>query len=101
MRKELDVVYRMHTAYTKRSNAPPETIVRFCRRCTKDRVMKASQGKELEYQGKAFIILKDIPWKVRQLRKQYDFLVKPLREANIVYKWMYPEGLWFTWEGKN
>lgn len=100
MRRELDYVYRM-PAFTRRANAPPEMIIQFTRRCIKDWVLKASQGKHLEYQGKAIKILEDISWKVRQLRKQYEFLTKTLRDADIIYKRIYPEGLIFSWEGKN
>lgn len=74
MRTELDYVYRMNTAFTKRTNMPPELIVWFLRRCMRDRVLKAIQGKQLGFHGKPITILKDIPWKVRQLRKQYELL---------------------------
>lgn len=48
--------------------------------------IKRSQGKQLDYQGKAIAILKDTPWKIRQLRKQYGFIMKTLREADMLYK---------------
>lgn len=61
MSKELDHVFRMHTAVTKRMNTPPEVVVRFCRRCTRDRVLKASQGQKLTFQDRDIILLRDTP----------------------------------------
>lgn len=100
MGKELDHVYRTHMAATRRTNALPEMIVRFCRKCIHDRVPKVSQDKQLKYPGKTIIILKDTPWKIRQLRRQYNFLTKALSEADITYKWIYPEGLIFIGKGE-
>lgn len=44
MSKELDHIYRLHTAVTRCANAPPEIRVRFCRRCIKDMVLKDHKG---------------------------------------------------------
>lgn len=82
-------------------NIPPEVVVRFSRRCIRDRILKATQGQKIKFQDRDLIFLKDKPWKKRQLKRQYNFLTKTLRELEIPYKWIYPEGLIFTWDGKN
>ncbi|KAJ7303173.1 hypothetical protein JRQ81_012106, partial [Phrynocephalus forsythii] len=45
-------------------------------------------------------ILKDVPWRVRQIRKDFSFLTNLLLKQNIRYKWIYPEGLTLQWEKK-
>ncbi|KAJ7303177.1 hypothetical protein JRQ81_012110, partial [Phrynocephalus forsythii] len=64
--REVDVIYRQHTAYTRRNKHPPEVIVKLVRRYTRDCILKAICDKE----------------------------------HDIRYKWIYPEGLTFQWEGK-
>lgn len=66
MSKELDYVYRTHMAIIRHTNAPSETVVHFCRRYVRDRVLKAAQGRQLDIQGKIIMMLKDLPWKIRK-----------------------------------
>lgn len=87
MSREIDQVYRLHTAVTRRMNKLPELIVRFCRRCIKDRVLKATLGHQLDYQGTPITILKDTPWKIRQLRRQYQKINNVAKVKKFVHKY--------------
>ncbi|KAJ7341005.1 hypothetical protein JRQ81_004577, partial [Phrynocephalus forsythii] len=98
--REVDLIYRQPTAYTRRNKLPPEVIVKLVRRYTRDCILKATQDKEVEINKSKVTILKDVPWEVRQLRKEYTFLTKLLLKHDIRYKWLYPQGLSFQWEGK-
>ncbi|KAJ7345074.1 hypothetical protein JRQ81_001024, partial [Phrynocephalus forsythii] len=98
--REVDVIYRQHTAYTRRNKHPPEVIVKLVRRYTRDRILKAICNEEVKINESKVTILKDVPWVVRQSQKEYLFLTRLLLKHDIRYKWIYPEGLIFQWEGK-
>lgn len=76
---EIDHVYRVHTAYTRKAKLPPEIIIKFTRGVTRDSVLQLIRDKDLEFKGNTIQILGKIPWKVQQLCKEY------------YYKWLFPE----------
>lgn len=97
---ELNHAYRQHTSYTRKAKFSLEVFVKFTRRFTQDSILQEVHDKELEIKGNTVHILKEIPWRIQQQRKECCFLTKILTENRIQYKWLFPEGLNFVWEGK-
>lgn len=52
------------------------------------------------YKGKEVITLKQVPRRVRELHKDYHFLAMQLNKCNIMFRWILPEGMLVTWQGK-
>lgn len=50
--------------------------------------------------GQEIKVLKDTPWRVRVKRKEYQKLVKCLRQNQIQYWWLILEGIFFKIQGK-
>uniref|UniRef100_A0A2D4ID63 Uncharacterized protein n=1 Tax=Micrurus lemniscatus lemniscatus TaxID=129467 RepID=A0A2D4ID63_MICLE len=42
--------------------------------------------------------MKQIPRRIRDIRREYSFLTKELLKRGINYRWLIPEGLLFTWQ---
>lgn len=98
--KELDYVFRVHNLFTKRANQPPELVIKLYRRLFRDSVLSAPGISEASYNGNKLTILREVPWKIRQNRKQYKTFTRILREKGVVFRWLVPEGLQVLWEGK-
>ncbi|KAJ7326733.1 hypothetical protein JRQ81_016492 [Phrynocephalus forsythii] len=87
-------------AFTRKQKRPPEVVVKLMRRHIRDSILQFSQKQEIKIKESKVNILKDVPWRVPQIRKEYSFLTTLLVKQNIRYKWIYPEDLTLQWEKK-
>ena len=94
-RQYLEATYRVSTAYLRKNKLPKEINVRFTNKVIRDKVLRISQDKQLIIEDKKINELKQIPWQMRQRRKEYSFLVSLLQQNGISYRWPTPEGLFF------
>lgn len=46
------------------------------------------------------MVLKQIPRRVRDSEKQYQFLNTKLIEREVNFRWLIPEGILVNWDGK-
>lgn len=97
---ELDEAYRVQTNYARRNRLPREVHVRFGRKKVRDILYNMAREEQIMYRGKEIIILKQVPRRVREARKNYRFLAMQLNKRNIMFKWLLPEGMLITWRGK-
>ncbi|KAJ7332837.1 hypothetical protein JRQ81_015017 [Phrynocephalus forsythii] len=79
---------------------PRELQIRFLKSGFRNKALKAIQGKTFIKYGKNIKALNHVPWKIRQLRKQYEKLTKTLRRKDISYRWLFPEGVTFEFAGQ-
>lgn len=98
--REIDEIYRVQTNYARRNKLPREVHVRFARKRVRDILYNMTRDEQITYRGKEIIILKQIPRRVREVRKSYRFLAVQLNKRSILFKWLLPEGMLITWRGK-
>ncbi|XP_026545754.1 transmembrane and coiled-coil domain-containing protein 5B-like [Notechis scutatus] len=96
---ELDEVYRVYTNYARRFRLPKEVHIRFARKKVSD-IISLSREEPMTYKGKEIITLKQIPKRVQEQRKDYHFLAARLNKNNILFRWITPEGMLVSWQGK-
>lgn len=66
----------------------------------KDDIITKNYKVPLEIKGKTIKILKELPRKVLQQRKEYRTLTEKLKNYKARYRWEIPEGLSFNLEEK-
>lgn len=66
----------------------------------RDEILKRVREEPLQYRKKAIAVLKQIPWKIRDLRKQYQFLTTKLNEKGINFRWLVPGGILINWSSR-
>uniref|UniRef100_A0A8C6XCT7 L1 transposable element RRM domain-containing protein n=1 Tax=Naja naja TaxID=35670 RepID=A0A8C6XCT7_NAJNA len=93
----MDEVFRVHTRYAMRNKLPREVHIRFTKKITKTQILQMTREKTLKYKDKEIVVLKQVPRRVRETRREYLFLTKELLRKGINYRWLIPEGLLFTW----
>ncbi|KAJ7329742.1 hypothetical protein JRQ81_015916, partial [Phrynocephalus forsythii] len=98
MVKEIEQVYRVNSRFARENKVPREVHVKFIRRAVRDMILRASSDKPLKCQGQEILVLKQIPWKVRDVRKHYQFLTVKLNEKRINFRWLVPEGIFVNWD---
>lgn len=52
------------------------------------------------YKGKEVLTLKQVPRRARDRRREYNFLTNQLNKLKIKFRWLIPEGLLISWEGR-
>uniref|UniRef100_A0A2D4PM55 L1 transposable element RRM domain-containing protein n=1 Tax=Micrurus surinamensis TaxID=129470 RepID=A0A2D4PM55_MICSU len=82
---ELDDVYRLFTSYARQHRLPREVHTRFARRQVKDIIYKISRDEVIKYKGKE-IIIKQVPRRIREQQKDYQFLTNYLNKKNISFR---------------
>ncbi|XP_070584348.1 uncharacterized protein PF3D7_1120000-like [Erythrolamprus reginae] len=95
--KEIDEIYRVQTSYTRKYNLSREVHITFIRKTIRDDILKWSRDENLKYKGKDIIILKQVPRRVRETRREFYFLTKILIQENITFCWLIPEGISLYW----
>ncbi|XP_070789403.1 tropomyosin-like [Pituophis catenifer annectens] len=98
--KEIDEIYRVFTNYAQRNRLPKEVHIRFVRKLVKEEIYKKMREKPIIYKGKEIITLKQIPRRIRETRKNYNFLTTELHKHKIMFRWLTPEGLLVSWQDK-
>lgn len=98
MRKEIDEITRIGTPITRKNKLPREIHVKLCRKQMRDQLLFKANSK-LRIKDQEVMVLKDIPWKMRNRRKNYSKLVNLLKENGIMFKWLVPEGVLFYFKG--
>lgn len=97
MEKEIDQVYGVNSSYMRINKVPREVHENFVRRDMRDKIVTLTNEKPMVIQGKEIIILKQIPPKIREVRKQYHFLTSKLNTRKINFRWLVPEGIMVNW----
>lgn len=98
--RELDEIYRVQTNYVRRNRLPREVHVRFARKKLRDIVLNIAREEQIIFRGKEVNILKQIPKRVREKRRNYNFLTNFLNRRKIIFRWLLPEGLLISWQGR-
>uniref|UniRef100_A0A2D4FDL9 Uncharacterized protein n=2 Tax=Micrurus TaxID=8634 RepID=A0A2D4FDL9_MICCO len=62
--------------------------------------LKEQENEPLKYKGKEIVTLKQILRRVRNQRRQYQFLTTQLIKYNVIFRWLISEGILVTWQGK-
>lgn len=88
---EFNHAYKQLTIHTRKNKFPPETIVKFTSSFTRDAILQAIQDQDLELKGNKIKVLKEIPWRIRQQRKEYYLLIKLLTDKKIQYNGFSPK----------
>lgn len=96
---ELDQVFRTGNSYTKRNKLPQEIHIKCVRKSFRDEVLLQTRSKSFQINQKEVKIIKDLPWRIRAKRKEYQSISKCLQRNKIDYRWLIPEGLLFSFQG--
>uniref|UniRef100_A0A2D4GSU3 L1 transposable element RRM domain-containing protein n=1 Tax=Micrurus corallinus TaxID=54390 RepID=A0A2D4GSU3_MICCO len=94
----MDEVFHVFTRYAARNNLPREVLIRFMKKPTKAQILQVAREKTLKYKDKEIMVLKQVPRRVREIRREYLFLTKELLKRGINYRWLVPEDLLLTWQ---
>ncbi|XP_032073547.1 proteasomal ubiquitin receptor ADRM1 homolog isoform X1 [Thamnophis elegans] len=97
---EIGEIFRIHTNYTRRHKLPREVRVRFTKKRLRDEILKRSREEPLKYKRKKNVMLKQVPRRVTDQRRQYQFLTSQLIKCNVIFRWLIPEGILVIWQNK-
>uniref|UniRef100_A0A8C6VIY2 L1 transposable element RRM domain-containing protein n=1 Tax=Naja naja TaxID=35670 RepID=A0A8C6VIY2_NAJNA len=97
MRDGIDETFRIYTRYATRNKLPREIHIRFTKKSIKSQILQAARDKTLKYNNKDIMVLKQVPRRIRESRREYVFLSKELLRRGVNYRWLIPEGLLFVW----
>ena len=90
MSREIAEIFRINSSFARRNKMPRDVHITFLRRKIKEDILKRSRENPLKIQGEEIVVLKQIPWKIQEIRKQYFFLTKKLNEKDINFRWIIP-----------
>lgn len=62
--------------------------------------MKRTRDEPMTYKGKEIQTLKQIPRRVREQRRHYQFLTMQLIKYKVMFMWLIPEGMLISWQNK-
>uniref|UniRef100_A0A8C5T3D8 L1 transposable element RRM domain-containing protein n=1 Tax=Laticauda laticaudata TaxID=8630 RepID=A0A8C5T3D8_LATLA len=91
-------VFHVYTRYAMRNKLPREIHIRFTKKTIKTQILQVAREKTLKYKAKEIVVLKQVPRRVREMRREYQFLTKALLKKGVNYRWLIPEGLMFIWQ---
>ncbi|KAJ7341467.1 hypothetical protein JRQ81_005593 [Phrynocephalus forsythii] len=80
MSQEIDQIYRVNSSFARKNKVPREVHVVFVRRKIKEDILRRLRENTLKINDQEITILKQTPWKIRDIRKQYFFLTNKLNE---------------------
>lgn len=92
----VDLVYRVNSRWAKQRRQPRDVMVKFTSRRLRGEVLKAHYNTPLMMGGKQVIILKEIPFQILKKRAEYKVLTDFLKQKDIRFRWLLPEGLTFS-----
>lgn len=96
----LDTVYRVNSNDAVQNKLPRDVVVRFTSGKMKEDIFLKSYNDPLEKEGKTVRVLKELPRKVMEGRKQFKPLVDKLKRLKIKFRWEIPVDLSFFFKGK-
>lgn len=73
---------------------------RLVKKSTQVEILHRTRDEPTEYRGKQLVILKQVPRRVRELRRPYQFLTLKLIKYNINFRWLIREGIMILWQDK-
>lgn len=85
LERYINSIYQMNLSFARRNKLPSEVHMKFTKTILRDAILQATQDKKIIMQGCEVKILKEVPWNVRQKRKEYAFL------TSVKRKWDYIE----------
>uniref|UniRef100_A0A8C6VDL0 Uncharacterized protein n=1 Tax=Naja naja TaxID=35670 RepID=A0A8C6VDL0_NAJNA len=62
--------------YAMINKLPREVHIRFIKKIIKTQILQVAREKTLKYKGKEIVVLKQLPRRVREMRREYTFLTK-------------------------
>lgn len=65
----------------------------------RDEILRKTREEPIKCEQNEIVVLKQIPWRVREVRKQYQFLTSKLNEKKINFRWLTLEGILIMWQG--
>uniref|UniRef100_A0A8C5SX90 L1 transposable element RRM domain-containing protein n=1 Tax=Laticauda laticaudata TaxID=8630 RepID=A0A8C5SX90_LATLA len=80
----IDEVFRIFTRYAMRNKLPREVHVRFMKKTIKTQILQSARDKTLKYKDKEIMVLKQVPRRMREMKREYQFLTKKLIKLSII-----------------
>lgn len=96
----IDTVYRVNSNFALQNKIPRDIVVQFSSKKMKEEILTKSYKEPLELEGEQIKILKELPKKVLESRKQLKPLTDKLKKLKIRFRWEIPNGLSFFFKGK-
>lgn len=90
----------MNSKYAQQKGLPRDVVVQLILRKMRDDIISKHFKHPLEIEGRAVKIMKELPKKVLQSRKEYGVLTEKLKEGRIRSCWEIAEGRSFLYKGK-
>uniref|UniRef100_A0A8C6X6C3 Uncharacterized protein n=1 Tax=Naja naja TaxID=35670 RepID=A0A8C6X6C3_NAJNA len=63
---------------------PREVHIRFMKKAIKTQILQMAREKTLKYKDKEIVVLKQVPRRVREMRREYQFLTKILLKKVLI-----------------
>ncbi|KAJ7317138.1 hypothetical protein JRQ81_003300 [Phrynocephalus forsythii] len=98
---EIDKVFRVNSRFATQNKAPRDILIFFVKKNTRDRILQLHSKNKFKIDNKDVIVLKEIPQRILQRRKDFTFLVQKLKENNISFKWENLYGLNLNYQRRN
>lgn len=80
VRYNLEQVYRVNSKYAMQNQIPRDVVVQFSSRKMKEELLNKIYKDPLEYEGQTIRVLKELPKKVTESRKQFKPIVDKLKK---------------------
>ncbi|XP_070797216.1 tropomyosin isoforms c/e-like [Pituophis catenifer annectens] len=98
IRNGINEIFRVHTRYAMRNNLPREIHVIFIKKTLKTDILHLMRKTTIKHKGREIVALKQVPRRVRDLRKEYQFLTKCLIKRGVSYRWLVSERILVNWQ---
>lgn len=96
----IESIYRVNSSFATQNKLPRDVVVQFSSKKMKEEIFHKAYKDPLEIEGETIKILKELPKKVIETRKQYKPLVDKLKKLKIRFRWEIPMGVSFFFKGK-
>uniref|UniRef100_A0A803T4L6 L1 transposable element RRM domain-containing protein n=1 Tax=Anolis carolinensis TaxID=28377 RepID=A0A803T4L6_ANOCA len=97
---EIDKISRVGSIKNRKSTLPRDIVITCVKKSTKEAILHYSARNEITINGQRVTIYRDIPIRILQKRREYNFLTSFLREQAIQYRWARLQGLSFRYQTK-
>lgn len=96
----VEKAFRLNSQIARQRKLPRDIVISFLNKRIRDSLIRKHSESPFKLKQADLQIFKDVPSKILRRRKDYHFLTLFLRQADVPYRWLIPEGLTFWYKKK-
>lgn len=99
--EEIDSAYRINSRIAAQRNLPRDVVIYFSRKARRNEIIWTYYQQRFQIANQDIILLKEVPYKMLQKRKEFAFLTQELKNRQIPFRWNIPTGIMVTFDNKS